>query len=90
MGGAASLIFKSQDGGNTWTSQSLDIQGNSSSSGLFSIDFVENNDGVVVGGNYEGDNSTTAKGANAAVTMDGGGQSWKRKTVRVSFYILAY
>ena len=51
------------------------IQAGAASSGINSFAFKNSLEGVVTGGNYEGDNSTI-RGQNFAVTIDGG-KTWK-------------
>ena len=66
------MIYSSTDWGMTWSTTTVEVQGESEESGLFSVDFLDDHNGVVVGGNYDGDALTLAEGANAAVTDDGG------------------
>ena len=69
------MIYSSTDWGMTWHTATVAVQGESEESGLFSVDFLDDHNGVVVGGNYDGDALTLAEGANAAVTDDGG-ETW--------------
>ena len=66
------MIYSSTDWGMTWHTTTVEVQGESEESGLFSVDFLDDHNGVVVGGNYDGDALTLAEGHNAAVTEDGG------------------
>ena len=66
------MIYSSTDWGMTWRSTTVGVQGDSEESGLFSVDFFDDHDGIVVGGNYDGDSLTSAEGDNAAITEDGG------------------
>ena len=67
------MVYSSRDWGLTWHSTEVGgVQGDSEESGLFSVDFLDDQNGIVVGGNYDGDSLTEAEGDNAAVTGDGG------------------
>ena len=66
------MIYSSTDWGMTWQSTTVGVQGESEESGLFSVDFLDDHNGIVVGGNYDGDSLTLAEGENAAITEDGG------------------
>lgn len=71
-GGKKARILKSNDYGNTW--QIFDtpiIQGNGPQ-GIYSIDFADKNNGIVIGGDYS---KPLENKANKAITKDGG-KTW--------------
>jgi photosystem II stability/assembly factor-like uncharacterized protein len=75
-GGAEARVFRSTDRGRNWTVTSTPITSGKASRGIFSVAFMDNLRGVIVGGDYEQEALTTA---NVAVTTDGG-QTWKAVT----------
>jgi photosystem II stability/assembly factor-like uncharacterized protein len=64
-------VFRSTDGGATWTVQDSPVAG-SGSGGIFSLSFGHGRGGVAVGGDF---NAPTAAVSNAAYTTDGG-RTW--------------
>lgn len=68
-----SRIFRSQDGGIRWTSYPVPPIARGLSSGVFSIAFESEFNGVAVGGDY---NKTTVDNQNIAITRDTG-KSWR-------------
>lgn len=71
-GGTNARILKSKDKGNTWEIiETPIIQGNEGQ-GIYSIDFYDENNGFIVGGNYAKPN---ANFNNKAVTKNGG-KTW--------------
>jgi photosystem II stability/assembly factor-like uncharacterized protein len=72
-GGDRARIFLSEDAGENWRALDIPIKGNTNSSGVFSICFKDELNGIAVGGDYknEKDNSN-----NCAITDDGG-LSWQ-------------
>lgn len=71
-GGKKARILKSDDFGKTW--QIFDtpiIQGNGPQ-GIYSIDFADKNNGIIIGGDYSKPNENKA---NKAITKDGG-KNW--------------
>lgn len=72
-GGAIARVFHSSDRGKTWNVAVTPIVSGNSSSGIFSIAFRDENQGVIVGGNYQEPNAAQA---NAAITSDGG-KTWE-------------
>lgn len=68
-GGAVARIFRSTDAGDTWKAASTPITAGNASSGIFSIAFKDQKNGVIVGGDYRKENET---GDNLATTTDGG------------------
>jgi photosystem II stability/assembly factor-like uncharacterized protein len=79
-GGAVSNIYFSNNYGYTWKVFKCPILQGESSTGPFSIAFLDKNRGVVVGGNYLKDKENTN---NVLLTNDGG-QSWKKPLKPVS------
>lgn len=72
-GGAVARIFRSTDAGDTWQAASTPITAGNASSGIFSIAFKDQKNGVIVGGDYRKENET---GDNVAITTDGGA-TWR-------------
>jgi photosystem II stability/assembly factor-like uncharacterized protein len=62
-------IYRSTDRGITWRYSATPIRHDSESSGIFSVAFCDENNGVVVGGDYRKENDTVR---NVALTNDGG------------------
>ena len=71
-GGVKSRVYKSTDFGNTWeTYETPMIQGNSTEGG-YTMDFADENNGIIMGGDYSKPDSNSA---NKAITTDGG-KTW--------------
>lgn len=68
-GGDRSRIFFSQDAGENWRAVDAKMNGGNSSSGVFSIAFKDDLNGIAVGGDYKNPNE---KMGNAAFSDDGG------------------
>jgi len=71
-GTGAARVFRSTDGGRSWTAAITPIRNDSASAGIFSIAFASPTRGIIVGGDYSRDQE--ARG-NLAITTDGG-RSW--------------
>lgn len=71
-GGERARVLHTRDGGNTWRAQATPMRHGLPSTGIFSVGFVSETRGVVVGGDYRDENETQG---NAAWTVDGGA-SW--------------
>jgi photosystem II stability/assembly factor-like uncharacterized protein len=71
-GGKKARVFKSSDKGRSWEVFDTPILQGKSMTGIYSIDFYDENTGVVFGGNWENKNFNEG---NKAVTNDGG-KSW--------------
>ena len=72
-GGSKARILKSTDFGQNWTiTQTPIIQGNGPQ-GIYSIDFANENKGIIIGGNYA---KPLENSANKAITSDGG-KTWQ-------------
>jgi len=72
-GGAdVSRVFRSMDRGQTWTVHTTPIQADNPSSGIFSLAFRDQNQGVAVGGDYKRPGQA---GRIVAITSDGG-RAW--------------
>lgn len=80
-GGTKSRVFISENKGLSWNVYETPITQGRAMTGIFSTDFLNENIGIVVGGNYEeqSDNS-----ANKAITNDGG-KTWKLIGVNEGF-----
>ena len=72
-GGKKSRLFKSEDKGKTWQVYETPIVQGEAMTGVFTMDFYNENIGIIAGGNYDKpkDNSQ-----NKAITFDGG-KTWK-------------
>jgi len=71
-------VYRSIDGGNTWSVSRTPILSENESSGIFSVTFKDARTGVIVGGDYRKD----AEARQNAATSNDGGRTWK--LVRVS------
>ncbi|PWG04432.1 WD40/YVTN/BNR-like repeat-containing protein [Polaribacter aquimarinus] len=71
-GGKKTRILKSTDYGRTWTIYNTPIVQGNGPQGIYSIDFADKKNGIVMGGNYSKPN---ANKANKAITKDGG-KTW--------------
>jgi photosystem II stability/assembly factor-like uncharacterized protein len=69
----AARVFRSNDGGESWSVATTPMASGSESKGIFSLVFWNEKRGVAVGGDYK---NPEAKEGTAAVTGDGG-ESWK-------------
>ncbi|MBE7659870.1 oxidoreductase [Tenacibaculum finnmarkense] len=72
-GGTKARILKSTDFGNSWEIYNTPIVQGNGSQGIYSIDFYDENNGFIIGGNYT---KPTNNCANKALTSDGG-KTWK-------------
>ena len=73
-GGTKSNIYASDNYGLSWKRYDCPILRGKSTTGAFSIDFCNENQGIVVGGDYEKDKENTN---NVLLTSDGG-KSWSK------------
>ena len=72
-GGGAARIFHSADRGKSWNTFETPISQGGTMTGIFSIDFYDENRGLIFGGDWE---DKTNSSGNAARTNDGG-KSWE-------------
>jgi photosystem II stability/assembly factor-like uncharacterized protein len=72
-GGKASRIFHSPDKGKTWESQETPITSGGEMTGIYAVDFYDENIGIIMGGDW---NNKDVKNANKAITRNGG-KTWK-------------
>jgi len=72
-GGMASRIFHSADRGQTWKVYNTPMISGASAKGIFSVDFADAKNGVIVGGDYS---KPEIAEKNVAVTTDGG-KTWR-------------
>jgi len=72
LGGPEASLFYSYDKGETWAKTITPLQSGESTQGIFSIDFKNEEEGLMVGGDYRGDSLTRI---NSAYTTDRG-ESW--------------
>src|SRR5262245_57676850 len=75
-GGGAARVFRTTDGGMTWTVAPTPIISGGSAAGIFSVAFRDAMNGVVVGGDYQKEKESSA---NFAITTNGG-VTWKAGT----------
>ena len=68
-GGRAARVFRTRDGGATWTVSETPVAAGSGSSGIFSLAFVDATHGVAVGGDYA---KPDTMAVTVASTQDGG------------------
>ncbi|NAS29974.1 oxidoreductase [Flavobacteriaceae bacterium R38] len=71
-GGKRSRVFYSSDKGNSWEVYETPIVQGEGTQGIYSVDFYDENNGVVIGGDYT---KPEINLANKAVTTDGG-KTW--------------
>ncbi|NIG54320.1 oxidoreductase [Chitinophaga sp. Cy-1792] len=79
-GGTKSAIYKRK--GNNWNAYTLPVIQGESGTGAFSVAFRDQQNGIVVGGNYKQD---TLRYRNCFITTDGG-KSWKAPHTAPSGY----
>lgn len=72
-GGAAARILHSKDRGSTWEEYATPMIAGSQMAGIFAIDFIDENRGVMIGGDW---NKKKDNLYNKAITYDGG-KNWK-------------
>ena len=72
-GGSHARVLYSTDHGKSWEIAATPIQKGGSLTGIFSIDFYDQQNGVVAGGNYEKPNMSLQTKA----ISDDGGRTWK-------------
>lgn len=73
-GGPFARVFHSSDRGRHWSVATTPIEVNSASSGIFSLDFLDEKTGIAVGGDYQ--STTSFSSPNIIMTTDGG-KKWK-------------
>lgn len=81
-GGAVSNIYYSPNYGKTWKIYPCPILQGENSTGVFSMDFFDRKNGIVVGGNYLKDKDYT----NNVLYTKNAGKTWKKSTKPVSGY----
>jgi photosystem II stability/assembly factor-like uncharacterized protein len=72
-GGKRARVFYSSNRGTSWTVTDTPILAGGAMTGIFAMDFYDNKQGVVIGGNWEDKEDTSA---NKAQTLDGG-RTWQ-------------
>lgn len=72
LGGQEASVHYSKDKGATWQKTISPLQSGQPTEGIFSIDFKNDMEGIMVGGDYRGDSLTAI---NAAYTTNGG-RTW--------------
>lgn len=68
-GGKKARVFKSIDMGQTWNVYNTPIVQGLSTQGIYSVDFFDENNGIIIGGDYSKSDLNTS---NKAITIDGG------------------
>ena len=71
-GGKKARVFKSDDFGKTWKIFDTPITQGNGPQGIYSIDFYDKNNGIIIGGDYS---NPLINKANKAITKDGG-KTW--------------
>jgi photosystem II stability/assembly factor-like uncharacterized protein len=82
-GSATSRVFHSADRGKTWRAQSTPIPAGAPARGVFSVAFLNANEGFAAGGDYK---ETQMAGTNGARTEDGGA-SWTPVSIQPAGYM---
>ena len=72
-GPGAARVFRSQDGGHSWTVAKTPIRNDSKSAGIFSLAFSDALHGVAVGGDYQ----RPADGQGTTAITSDGGATWE-------------
>ncbi|RUL83071.1 WD40/YVTN/BNR-like repeat-containing protein [Tautonia sociabilis] len=72
-GGAMARVFRSEDGGTSWTAHETPVRADNASSGLFSVAFRDRDHGVAVGGDYR----DPERAGGFVALSDDGGRSWR-------------
>lgn len=72
-GGAKARVFHSGDRGNSWEVYETPIVQGKAMTGIYSVDFLDANTGVIFGGNWDAKDFNEG---NKAITFDGG-KTWK-------------
>lgn len=72
-GGKKSRIYKTKDKGESWEVFSLPLVSGKNSTGAYSVDFYDQDLGVVIGGDYTAPDNNSK---NKAITNDGG-ETWR-------------
>ena len=76
--GATARVFRSEDGGKTWTAAPVPIRCDGKTAGVFSVAFRDAQHGLAVGGDY-----AKPDGADrVAATTEDGGRTWSLPTGR--------
>lgn len=81
-GGNVSRLLVSDDRGHSWYSLTVPILQGHSSTGIFSFDFLNNLEGIVVGGDYKNETNSTKQ---VYYTLDGG-KNWLTPLVPTNGY----
>ncbi len=71
-GGTKARVFKSTDRGKTWAVFNTPIIQGNETQGIYSVDFADENNGIIIGGDYSKPDQNKA---NKAITKDGG-KTW--------------
>jgi photosystem II stability/assembly factor-like uncharacterized protein len=72
-GGAKARVFHSPDRGNSWAVYDTPIRQGGTMTGIFTVDFYDEQNGIIFGGDWENQAGNTS---NKAITTDGG-KTWQ-------------
>ncbi len=72
-GGTRARVFHSPDRGNSWEAYDTPIIEGGAMTGIFSVDFYDENNGIIIGGDWDNKESNSK---NKAITSDGG-KTWQ-------------
>lgn len=81
-GGMSARVLRTSDGGRTWSAAETPMIQGEATTGIYSVAFLDDQRGIVVGGDYTTPDDATS---NAAVSVDGGA-SWTAVTTGLSGY----
>ncbi len=72
-GARVSRVFRSTDGGRTWTAHETPVRAGAPSSGIFSLAFRDGDHGVAIGGDFK----EPGRGGSVVALTSDGGRSWR-------------
>ena len=84
-GGSAARVFRSSDGGDTWSVAETPIVHGPASAGIFSVAFRDSKHGVIVGGDYKDPD----KDVPSVATTSDGGKNWTLSPIQPQKYFSA-
>lgn len=81
-GAGAGRVFRSRDQGLTWSVSNTPLKGTSVSSGIYSLAFRDDLQGVAVGGDYQHPEATSS----TVALTDDGGRTWRKANTELGGY----
>ncbi len=84
-GARVSRVFRTKDGGSSWSSAAVPVPTGNASSGLFSVAFLDARRGFVSGGDYKQPDLAALNGART----EDGGRTWKPSPIASSGFFSA-